>query len=905
MPDDLTHSGATAVNKPAVESKAPIVTEPYTKPTAEQAWHQMLSQIQNEERGVLEEELRVSPEWVMASKVWYEHTQGKPFAGTDHEAVQFGLDTMSNNYAWFNSDTAFSSQENVGLVGFLDQFENAPDHAKMAAGFLHLMYEEKNTTWSGFGRGARANLQDPSNAVGLATVVGLAGKWVGRGVLKEGFNQLVRQNMKRIFGKQGFALSVIEGAGFGASDDAMLQGLERQIGRTMGSEVQPGYDWKRGGMAATAGGILGGTLNQAIPAASMLYRKAKGVSDELKVGFDVSNETIVPPTGPLDMPVEVKVPGPQVGRQGNNYLGAPGSKTPQARQGLIRRMMPILNHEYAEFDRSIDWYESAGRTIDALTRGDPILKEQVVRVLAFYSANSGVDMNTSAAIEAAFSIAKGATPLTGQAPMVSGRRLDAILNAPEFDTDLPGVGNKVMNFYRNLHDPAFGRDDYPDAVTIDRHMLRLMGYTTQQPTDRQYAYAQTAIVDLTNRYNEANGTDLRPRQMQAALWSYQRVNYEVGRGKEPPAYTDFPIEISKATAHIPWEANSPIFPEFATLTPERKIQFTEEARAIVHDENGRDVILNEILQTPLFRHITSSGSFEGVISPNTETAIVLPRFGGMSGDYDTGIAELYANVIGHIYQQDSVPWFRFDYDLAEKYRAFQKNGKAGGEDINLGLAVIVAPEHGTPEFTEALFKHISGEVEGVDFTRFVDPEGNITYSFVNFRDAEGVPYGLKDGDFESKLRAAIDSFDSDVPNDSGLTYNQGRLVEKDEDYMARIVSEGSPDLVARADSWRKEFESLVERYRSEGGTTQGGKATPTPEEVIPTSSETLSPGQLSGSPPDPYAVDVGDGGQKEMEELNQILIRLDKLNPFNEDHAGEIQELQSYRDHLEEYLGLN
>lgn len=846
MPDDLTHSGATAVNKPAVESKAPIVTEPYTKPTAEQAMYQMLSQIQAEGRGVLEEELRSSPEWVMASKVWYEHTQGKPFTGTDHEAVQFGLDTMSNNYAWFNSDSPFSSQENVGLVGFLDQFENAPDHAKVAAGFLHLMYEEKNPTWSGFGRGARANLQDASNVVGIATVVGLAGKWGGRQLIKEGFNQLVRQNMKRIFGKQGFALSVIEGAGFGASDDAMLQGLERQIGRTMGSEVQPGYDWKRGGMAATAGGILGGTLNQAIPAASMLYRKAKGVSDELKVGFDVSNEAIVPPTGPLDLPVEIKVPGPQLVRKGVNYSGAPGSATPQARQGLIRRLMPLLHHPDAEFDRSIDWYESSGRTIDALTRGDPILKEQVVRVLAFYSANSDVQMNTSAAIEAAFEIAKGATPLTGQTPLVSGRRLDAILNAPEFDTRLDGVGNKVMNFYRNLHDPAFGRDDYPDAVTIDRHMLKLLGYKTAQPGPNQYAYAQTAIVDLTNRYNEANGTDLRPRQMQAALWAHQRVKSELALGKEKPAYTDFTTTIGKATAHVPWEANSPIFPEFVNLTPERKIQFTEEARAIVHDENGRDVILEEILQHPLFRHITSSGSWEGVISPNTETSIVLPRFGGTKGGYDTDIAELYAATMGHIYQQDAVPWFRFD-------DALSKN--ADSPEVNFSYSFRIGvddADSATSEFTEALYKHISAQVPGTEFTRFVQTDGKVNYTFINFKDDDGNPFsGLSNAEFETKLELALDSFKSNVKGETVSSYNNGKLVsQENESYASRISEAGGPDLLLRADNWRKEFEALVERYRSEGGTTQGGKATPTPEEVIPTSSETLSPGQLSGSPPD-------------------------------------------------------
>jgi len=848
MPDDLTHTSATAINTPAVKPQGSIVTEPYTKPTAEQAWSQMLGQIQAEERGVLEEELRVSPEWVMASKVWYEHTQGKPFAGTDHEAVQFGLDTMSNNYAWFNADTPFSSQENVGLVGFVDQFENAPDHAKMAAGFLHLMYEEKNTTWSGFGRAARANLQDTTNAIGLATVVGLAGKWGGRQLIKEGFNQLVRQNMKRIFGAQGFALSVIEGAGFGVGDDAMLQGLERQVakselGRDLGMEVQPGYDWKRGGMAATAGGVLGGAFNQAIPAASMLYRKAKGVSDELSFSnFDVSGET-TPPTGPLDLPVEIKVPGPQLVRKGVNYSGAPGSKTPQARQGLIRRMMPLLHHPDAQFDRSIDWYESSGRTIDALTRGDPILKEQVVRVLAFYSANSDVQMNTSAAIEAAFEIAKGATPLTGQTPLVSGRRLDAILNAPEFDTRLDGVGNKVMNFYRNLHDPAFGRNDYPDAVTIDRHMLKLLGYKTAQPGPNQYAYAQTAIVDLTNRYNEANGTDLRPRQMQAALWAHQRVKSEVAQGKAKPEYTDFTTTIGKATAHVLWEANSPIYKEFANLSPERKIQFTEEARAIVHDENGRDVILEEILQHPLFRHITSSGSWEGVISPNTETSIVLPRFGGTKGGYDTDIAELYAATMGHIYQQDAVPWFRFD-------DALSKN--ADSPEVNFGYSLRVDPTIATTEFTEGLYKHVSDQMPGTEFSRFVQTDGKVNYTFINFKDDDGNPFsGLSNDEFADKIRHAFKSYDVDSKGEIGYSYNNGKLIsQENEDYGSRIASLGGPDLLYRADNWRKEFESLVERYRSEGGKTQGGKAPPTPEEVIPTSSETLSPGQLSGSPPD-------------------------------------------------------
>jgi hypothetical protein len=848
MPDDLTHSGATAVNKPADKTQPQIVPKGYTDTNAAEGMRTMISQVTSEARGIAEDELGVSPEWVMAAKTWYEYVNEKPFAGSDQEAAQYGLDAMSNNYAWFNTDTLFSEEDNVGLIGFIDQFENASDEAKMAAGFLHLMYEEKDITWAGFGRAVRANLQDASNAVGLATVVGLAGKWGGRQLIRHGFNQVVRQNMKRIFGKQGAALGALEGTVFATGDDAMMQHIEREIAKSpLGSEaglvVNESYDKLRGGTAAVAGAVIGTAIPLAVPAAAMLYRKAKAVSDELSFSnFDVSGET-TPPTGPLDMPVQIKVPGPPLVRKGVDYSGAPGSKTPQARQGLIRRMMPLLHHPDAQFDRSIDWYESSGRTIDALTRGDPILKEQVVRVLAFYSANSDVQMNTSAAIEAAFEIAKGATPLTGQTPLVSGRRLDAILNAPEFDTRIDGVGNKVMNFYRNLHDPAFGRNDYPDAVTIDRHMLKLLGYKTAQPGPNQYAYAQTAIVDLTNRYNEANGTDLRPRQMQAALWAHQRVKSEVAQGKAKPEYTDFTTTIGKATAHVPWEANSPIFPEFVNLTPERKIQFTEEARAIVHNENGRDVILEEILQHPLFRHITSSGSWQGVISPNTETAIVLPRFGGTKGGYDTDIAELYAATMGHIYQQDAVPWFRFD-------DALSKN--ADSPEVNFGYSLRVDPTIATTEFTEGLYKHVSDQMPGTEFTRFVQTDGKVNYTFINFKDDDGNPFsGLSNDVFAGKIRGAFKSYDVDSKGEIGYSYNNGKLIsQENEDYGSRITSLGGPDLLYRADNWRKEFETLVERYRSEGGTSQGGKATATPEEVVPTSSQTLSPGELSGSPPD-------------------------------------------------------
>ena len=139
-----------------------------------------------------------------------------------------------------------------------------------------------------------------------------------------------------------------------------------------------------------------------------------------------------------------------------------------------------------------------------------------------------------------------------------------------------------------------------------------------------------------------------------------------------------------------------------------------------------------------------------------------------------------------------------------------------------------------------------------EFSRFVQTDGKVNYTFINFKDDDGNPFsGLSNDEFADKIRHAFKSYDVDSKGEIGYSYNNGKLIsQENEDYGSRITSLGGPDLLYRADNWRKEFEALVERYRSEGGTTQGGKATPTPEEVIPTSSETLSPGQLSGSPPD-------------------------------------------------------
>lgn len=797
------------------------------------AWEQKASKalqaIAADEKATTEAELLADPDWVYASKVLYEWNEGRPFDGDDATAASYGLNEISNfNYGFYNVDTAFSEEDHHGMASYWERLQDAGDHQKVAFAYLSEVFDDKEITFRGFGRAIRAMSQDPTNLATFGGPLAIISRWGGKQAAKQGIKYSVRQWAKDIVSRRAAGIAAADGAVIAFTDDALRMDVENQYADPLGrpqQEIDPDFfrSPSRSDIAMATGAAFGAGLVKVGAGAAALTRAAQDVN-RVGTDFDLSTggatlpspDPLAPTVGwdPKDLHSRMPTMPPKRKNNGH-YYGAPNPRkaTPQARQGIIRKLFSRIDDDLAMPEKSFTWYEDAGAHIDHITRGDPQLKERMVRFLAIYSANNDVTGNTAAAIEAALQFAQGKTPHVGLTPNVTAAEIHNLLTVPEFDTRHKLVGNKIMNFYRNLHDPAFNRNDFDDAVTIDRHMLNMMGFNTANPTDTQYAYAQDLIIEMTRKYNEKNGTDLLPRQVQASLWTNQRnvSLQEQGRGL---GYAGFNEELARATSHVTWEANTPIFPELSNLPLEEQVRFTEEARSLILDDDGNDIILGEILKHPLYKHMAAAGSWEGVISPNTQSAIVLPRMEGKGGGpFDPSLAKLYASMMGYIYQQDAVPWLRFDPGL-----------DVNAPTNNQGWAIVVSESEATPDFTKALYEHIGNAVEGIEFTRINLPQEKVAYSFINFRDPEtGTPFGLSDADFLAKIDGAVKSFNPPRQMvdeiEDGPIINEGELLFKGDDfenYQTEILSTGSPDLLDWGSGRRAAFEELVGRWKAEG-----------------------------------------------------------------------------------------
>lgn len=206
-------------------------------------------------------------------------------------------------------------------------------------------------------------------------------------------------------------------------------------------------------------------------------------------------------------------------------------RSPAQRQQLLDMYDTILRESpIADLPASRKWYIDSGVAIRELAGNDPDHLERLLRLTSVYSAANGVPENTRGIIAALEPLARGEIPpAAGSYRGQMAPRLPAILDLSRpFDRGLPGVGEKVQSFYRNLSDEARRTSRWTDEVTVDRWVLRALGYTTDNPKPQQYAWAREFIQDLTAQVNARTGDKLRPRDVQAALWHYTKQVWEQG-----------------------------------------------------------------------------------------------------------------------------------------------------------------------------------------------------------------------------------------------------------------------------------------------------------------------------------------------------------------------------------------
>lgn len=219
------------------------------------------------------------------------------------------------------------------------------------------------------------------------------------------------------------------------------------------------------------------------------------------------------------------------------YLGAPeGAETEKGVRKLIRAMDKLLDHKYAMYSVSKDWYPASHDAVKAMFPNDEAKQEIVFRLLAVYSQANSLGANVTAVVKSMADIANGETPARGRFPNKTAALLPEMLKARTLDKTVPGVNDKIMSFYRNLKHARDGNGQFSRESTIDRWMLRLFGYTDMEEyrtkkdgtqervataaSPAQYEFSRALVDRLTAERSAKTGEQLMPHQIQAALWTY-------------------------------------------------------------------------------------------------------------------------------------------------------------------------------------------------------------------------------------------------------------------------------------------------------------------------------------------------------------------------------------------------
>jgi hypothetical protein len=512
----------------------------------------------------------------------------------------------------------------------------------------------------------------------------------------------------------------------------------------------------------------------------------------------------------------------------------PNARTEPQRTALVRQMTDLLRSPFTMLDESKNWYEDSGAAIRSITRGDPELTERVVRLMALYSQANGVGGNTTATIKSIYQLATGQpTAFAGRFPNTTAERIPAILAAPTMDDSLPGVDDKLMNFYRNLHDATYQTDTFDDASTIDRWMMRLFGYPHTEDQDvggasglsnTQYTYAKDLVRRISDAHFRRSGERLLPRQIQAALWTYvkNKTDYDSlpddKKASFEPSIIDFSDYITRATANITWETRPStsinLLPGIHKAPRNEQEAFNRAVREIFVDEDGNDLIFQLLGGEQLYSSQFSMGAYENQIAPNIITKLVLRKD---DNKYLGDAANKYASIVGYVTRQDAVPWYRAD-------------PTAGGKFASTGFRVTPSVENVDPAFEQSLFDHLNTAMPGVGFTRIDN-----AFDFVNFRGEDGKPFFMADKKYKEKLQEALESFPGDVEfnvepfrAESAYISNNWKENANGEGYLSAFSPGELADIQNTLDGWRSSYDTIADQFGRDFGWNKFSLRSPEP-----------------------------------------------------------------------------
>ena len=191
------------------------------------------------------------------------------------------------------------------------------------------------------------------------------------------------------------------------------------------------------------------------------------------------------------------------------------------------------------------WYEDAADKILEITNGDLVEAEKFIALLAIYSPQTGVEVNTYFAVRAYEQHANG---VSRNGLKVKTSVQDEKARAVLYDT-APWKGRKTDNFYKNLMFHLVSKaspeelasmqidteflGDIQQPVTVDMWVYRAMGYDSIGLTDADgrgaFGFSEKLINRLTYALNQNRAPDAPPyqaHQVQAMVWTAIKARSE-------------------------------------------------------------------------------------------------------------------------------------------------------------------------------------------------------------------------------------------------------------------------------------------------------------------------------------------------------------------------------------------
>ena len=236
------------------------------------------------------------------------------------------------------------------------------------------------------------------------------------------------------------------------------------------------------------------------------------------------------------------------GANAGAYKGAPKwVNKPSSRGGKDQAYNRLVDRLYKLVEEGWDgrfWYEESGDEILKMFKGDIVEAEKFTQLIAIYSPQTKVDVNTYFAVRGYEQWANG---FSRDEYYVNAARDEKALQV--LYDDVPWDGRKTDNFYQNLMYSIIKKtpegdidklkidketyDAITKPVTIDMWVYRAFGYGSDALTDTKgegaYGFAEREINRIAEELNsqlEAGETPYMPHQIQAMLWTAIKARSE-------------------------------------------------------------------------------------------------------------------------------------------------------------------------------------------------------------------------------------------------------------------------------------------------------------------------------------------------------------------------------------------